>query len=87
MNRVYVAVVGMFWSVAAFAQAAPGTGPLRDLADLLSGTYAQLIALVAVIIIGIAAMFNKLSLRWALSLAAGIIIVVGASWIVTFFGL
>ena len=68
----------------AFAQALGGVeNVLQNIVDTLTGNVARLIAIVAVIVVGLAWMFNMVDLKAAGMVVLGIAIVFGAAEIVT----
>lgn len=78
---------GVFWLglfEPAFAQAAGSNveGFLQNIVDLLTGNIARLIAIIAVVLLGLSVMFGLLDMRRAGSTILGIIIVFSAAWIV-----
>lgn len=68
----------------AFAQALfdSGTNFLSALQSLLTSTWARIIAIIAVVFLGFAWMFGRISMQLALSVIGGIILVFGAPAIV-----
>ena len=81
-----VAVVS-FWLVLAepaFAQAAGSNveGFLQNIVDLLTGRIARLLAIIAVVLLGLSVLFGALDMRRAGSTILGIIIPFSAAWIV-----
>lgn len=69
----------------AFAQSAlfdSGTNFLSALQSLLTSTWARIIAIIAVVFLGFAWMFGRISMQLALSVIGGIILVFGAPAIV-----
>ncbi len=68
----------------AFAQATAGIeSVLQNIVDMLTGNVAKLLAIIAVILVGIAWMFGYLDLRKAAYVVLGVAIIFGASEIVT----
>jgi type IV secretion system protein VirB2 len=67
----------------ALAQTANIQGVLQNIVDMLTGEVARLLAILAVIIVGIAWMFGYLDLRRAAWVVLGVAIVFGASEIVS----
>lgn len=69
---------------AAHAQALfdSGTNFLGALQDLLTSTWARIVAIIAVVFLGFAWMFGRLSMQIAVSVIGGIILVFGAPAIV-----
>ena len=68
----------------AFAQALGGVeNVLQNIVDTLTGNVARLIAIVAVIVVGLAWMFNMVDLKAAGMVVLGIAVVFGAAEIVT----
>jgi type IV secretory pathway VirB2 component (pilin) len=67
----------------ALAQAANIEGVLQKVVDMLTGEVARLLAIIAVIVVGIAWMFGYLDLRKAAYVILGVAIVFGASEIVS----
>ena len=67
----------------ALAQAANIEGVLQKVVDTLTGEVARLLAIIAVIVVGIAWMFGYLDLRKAAYVVLGVAIVFGASEIVS----
>jgi len=67
----------------AFAQSANLEGVLQNIVNMLTGNVARLLATLAVIIVGIAWMFDYLDLRKAAYVVLGVAIVFGASEIVS----
>jgi type IV secretion system protein VirB2 len=67
----------------ALAQAANIEGVLQKVVDMLTGEVARLLAIIAVIVVGIAWMFGYLDLRKAAYVVLGVAIVFGASEIVS----
>lgn len=68
-------------SVPEVALAAPWDGPLQNLIDLLTGTTARLVAILALIVLGLMAMTGRMSWGIAGSIIGGIVLVFGAAWI------
>lgn len=70
----------------AFAQSSAlfssGTNFLNALQSLLTSTWARIIAIIAVVFLGFAWMFGRISMQLALSVIGGIILVFGAPAIV-----
>ena len=69
----------------AFAQSAlfdSGTNFLTALQDLLTSTWARIIAIIGVVFLGFAWMFGRISMQLAVSVAGGIILVMAAPAIV-----
>jgi len=64
------------------ASAAGIESVLQNVVDLLQGTAARLLAIIAVIVVGIAWMFGFMDLRKAAYVVLGIAIVFGASEVV-----
>lgn len=67
----------------AAAQAANIQGVLQKVVDMLTGEVARLLAIISVIIVGIAWMFGYLDLRKAAYVVLGVAIVFGATEIVS----
>ena len=67
----------------ALAQTANIEGVLQKVVDMLTGEVARLLAIIAVIVVGIAWMFGYLDLRKAAYVVLGVAIVFGASEIVS----
>lgn len=67
----------------AAAQTANIEGVLQKVVDMLTGEVARLLAIIAVVIVGIAWMFGQLDLRKAAYVVLGVAIVFGASEIVS----
>lgn len=69
----------------AFAQSVGGNveGFLQNVVDLLTGNVARLLAVIAVILVGIAWMFGHMDLRRAGVVIVGIILIFGAVQIVS----
>lgn len=67
----------------ATAQTANIEGVLQKVVDMLTGEVARLLAIIAVIIVGIAWMFGYLDLRKAAYVVLGVAIVFGATEIVS----
>ena len=67
----------------ALAQAANIEGVLQKVVDMLTGEVARLLAIIAVLVVGIAWMFGYLDLRKAAYVVLGVAIVFGASEIVS----
>ncbi len=59
-----------------------GTNFLNALQSLLTSTWARIIAIIAVVFLGFAWMFGRISMQLALSVIGGIILVFGAPAIV-----
>ena len=82
-----LAAFGLLFSLTlaepAFAQSANLEGVLQNIVDMLTGNVARLLAILAVIVTGIAWMFGYLDLRRAAYVVLGIAIVFGASEIVS----
>ena len=75
----------IFHSNHAFAQDAlfdSGTNFLTALENLLTSTWARIIAIIAVVFLGFAWMFGRISMQLALSVIGGVILVFGAPAIV-----
>lgn len=75
----------IFHSNQAFAQDAlfdSGTNFLTALENLLTSTWARIIAIIAVVFLGFAWMFGRISMQLALSVIGGVILVFGAPAIV-----
>ena len=68
-------------TVPEIALAAPWDGPLQNLIDLLTGTTARLVAILALIVLGLMAMTGRMSWAIAGSIIGGIVLVFGAAWI------
>ena len=74
-----------FWSETALAQSAlfdSGTNFLTALQDLLTSTWARIIAIIAVVFLGFLWMFGRLPISQAATAIGGIILVFGAPAIV-----
>ncbi|CAN7621730.1 TrbC/VirB2 family protein [Phenylobacterium sp. LjRoot219] len=72
----------------AFAQSVGGVGGniegfLQNVVDLLTGNVARLLAVIAVVLVGIAWMFGQMDLRRAGVVIIGIILIFGAVQIVS----
>lgn len=85
---VNVALVGVMTAIAiepAFAQAGGVNieGVLQNIVDMLTGTVARLIAILALVLTGFAWMFMGLDIRKAGMIVAGIALVFGAPQIVS----
>ena len=59
-----------------------GTNFLSALENLLTSTWARIIAIIAVVVLGFAWMFGRISMQLALSVIGGVILVFGAPAIV-----
>lgn len=83
----HLAALGLLFTIAlaepAFAQSANIEGVLQNIVDMLNGNVARLLAILAVIVTGIAWMFGYMDLRRAAYVVLGIAIVFGASEIVS----
>lgn len=84
---LFIGVLGLFLfqTDSAFAQSAlfdSGTNFLTALQDLLTSTWARLIAIIGVVFLGFAWMFGRISMQLAVSVAGGIILVMAAPAIV-----
>ena len=66
----------------AFAQAANIEGLLQNVVDMLTGNTARLLAVLAVVIVGVLWMFGLFDLRRAAIVVLGIVVVFGAAEIV-----
>lgn len=80
---------GVILSEPAYAQGAlfdSGTNFLNNLETLLTGTWARIIAIIAVVALGFIAMLGRMSWYKAGSVAGGIILVFGAAAIVDSIG-
>ena len=75
-------VFALSLSEPAFAQGAGIESVLQNIVDLMTGNVAKLLAIIAVIIVGIAWMFGYLDLRKAAFVVLGMGIIFGASEIV-----
>jgi type IV secretion system protein VirB2 len=69
--------------VAGPAQAQNVEGLLQNVVDLLTGNAARLLAIIAVVVVGILWMFGLFDLRRAATVILGIVVVFGAAEIVT----
>ena len=67
------------------ALAAPWDGPLQAFIDLLTGTTARLLAILALIVLGFMAMSGRMSWALAGSIIGGIVLVFGSAWIADMF--
>lgn len=76
------AVIAVGWSEPALAQAANIQGMLQNIVNALTGEIARLLAIIAVILVGLAWMFGALDIRRAGIVLVGIAIVFGASELV-----
>lgn len=74
----------LFYASDAHAQALfdSGTNFLSALQNLLTATWARIIAIIAVVFLGFAWMFGRISLQLAVSVIGGLILVFGAPAIV-----
>lgn len=89
-NKHTLTVIGMVL-VMMFAMFAPDLAmaePWNDAAqkvwDIFTGGFARLLAIIAVIACGIAALAGKLSWDWAIKIIVGIILIFGAASIVDY---
>jgi type IV secretion system protein VirB2 len=64
---------------------APATGTLNAILSFLQGTAIRTLAAIAVIGLGVAAMFGRMRWAWAGSIIGGIVLIFGAVAIVSFF--
>lgn len=76
------AVFSLTLAEPSFAQAGGIESVLQNIVDMLTGNVARLLAIIAVIIVGIAWMFGYLDLRKAAFVVLGIGIIFGATEIV-----
>ena len=77
--------VVLFHADSAHAQSAlfdSGTNFLSALQNLLTSTWARIIAIIAVVFLGFAWMFGRISMQMAVSVIGGVILVFGAPAIV-----
>lgn len=86
-NLTIIAVAGivLLYSTEAFAQTAlfdSGTNFLNALQNLLTSTWARIIAIIAVAFLGFAWMFGRISLQLVVAVTGGVILVFGAPAIV-----
>jgi len=84
---VLLAVIGLILlhPDSAYAQSAlfdSGTNFLDALQNLLTSTWARIIAIIAVVFLGFAWMFGRISMQLAISVTGGVILVFGAPAIV-----
>ncbi|MBU0801519.1 MAG: TrbC/VirB2 family protein [Alphaproteobacteria bacterium] len=84
---IAVLLVGLvvLYPEAAHAQSAlfdSGTNFLTALQDLMTSTWARIIAIIGVVFLGFAWMFGRISLQLAVSVTGGIILVMAAPAIV-----
>jgi type IV secretion system protein VirB2 len=63
------------------ALAAPWDGPLQSAIDLLTGTTARLVAILAIIVLGFLAMRGRVDWGVGGSIIGGIVLIFGAAWI------
>jgi type IV secretion system protein VirB2 len=81
-----LALITVFICEPAFAQSGAlfdsGTNFLSALQDLLTSTWARIVAIIAVVFLGFMWMFGRLSMALAMSTIGGIILVFGAPAIV-----
>ncbi len=80
-----VCAVVLMQTDAAFAQSAlfdSGTNFLSALQNLLTSTWARIIAIIGVVFLGFAWMFGRISFQLAISVTGGIILVMAAPAIV-----
>ena len=93
INKLYIYRIALltaigtvltFYPAEAYAQALfdSGTNFLSALQSLLTSTWARIIAIIAVVFLGFAWMFGRISMQLALSVIGGIILVFGAPAIV-----
>lgn len=81
---IWAAVLTVATIEPAFAQATAGIeSVLQNIVNMLTGNVAKLLAIIAVILVGIAWMFGYLDLRKAAYVVLGVAIIFGASEIVT----
>lgn len=81
----FITVLIILHPESAMAQSAlfdSGTNFLTALQSLLTSTWARIIAIIAVVFLGFAWMFGRISMQLALSVIGGIILVFGAPAIV-----
>ncbi|KPF78350.1 hypothetical protein IP88_04170 [alpha proteobacterium AAP81b] len=80
-------MLAMLAATPAHAQAAGGQGTLtaflQNLVNLITGTAGQLIAVIAVAIAGLAALFGAISVRQLGGTVLGIMLIFSSSWIVS----
>jgi type IV secretion system protein VirB2 len=87
-NKVmFLALLGfiVLYADSAYAQSAlfdSGTNFLNSLQNLLTSTWARIIAIIAVVFLGFAWMFGRISMQLATSVIGGVILVFGAPAIV-----
>lgn len=79
-----MSIIVMFYPEDAFAQALfdSGTNFLSALQNLLTSTWARIIAIIAVVFLGFAWMFGRISWQLLVAVVGGIILVFGAPAIV-----
>ncbi len=80
-----LAALALLHADSAFAQSAlfdSGTNFLNALQNLLTSTWARIIAIIAVVVLGFAWMFGRISMQLAIAVIGGIILVFGAPAIV-----
>lgn len=85
ISLLAIASVVVLHAEPAFAQTAlfdSGTNFLTALQDLLTATWARIIAIIAVVFLGFAWMFGRISMQLAISVIGGVILVFGAPAIV-----
>lgn len=87
LNSILVAVFGfaILYPDTSHAQSAlfdSGTNFLTALENLLTSTWARIIAIIGVVFLGFAWMFGRISMQLALSVIGGVILVFGAPAIV-----
>ena len=82
-----IAILALAWADPAAAQAAGGAGNLttflQNVANLITGTAGQVLAVIAVAISGIGTMFGAMSFRTLGGVVLGCAIVFSAAWIVS----
>lgn len=83
---IMAALMGaVFHADSAYAQSAlfdSGTNFLSALQDLLTSTWARIIAIIGVVFLGFAWIFGRISLQLAMSVTGGIILIMAAPAIV-----
>lgn len=81
---IFSVIFACLFMFPALAQSAPvdPTSLLRKIINVLTGDVATLLAVLAVVLVGLAAMFGFWDVRKAGFVIIGIVIVFGAAWIV-----
>ena len=67
------------------AMAAPWDGAANQILAALTGGLSRTIAIIAVIVCGVMALFGKLSWDWAIKIVVGIVLIFGSAAIVDYF--